>query len=247
MKKGGFSAFLFFVIIISTFQSIAQSDSTFQSTYFLEQNALPSKKGSLIYNNYYVVANSITYNLTDRLKVSTGIILIPQRPPFYASIQYIVPIAEKIFVSGSLGYYQLKYTKNESSQVFFPQLIVSTGNQNVNTSFSAGVVRGKFLFGGGLLFPSAINLPNRVNLILSLSHRRPLTRTLSFITQNAYISSEAPLGSLYSEILIFSLGGAWQEKRSALKVGVSGVYFTKSESGKPSTYLPFLGFSYLIR
>jgi hypothetical protein len=203
---------LFFITVIYS-EVIAQQDPVRQSTYFLEQSALPSTKGSLVYNNYYVFANSLSYTIIENLRVSVGVLITPSRPPLYAIVQYTFPIANKLYVGGSMGYYQLEYDKSGSSQVIIPQVLITTGNPFNHTSFSVGVVRGHFLFGSGIFTPSPINLPSKVNLLMSLSHRRPIAKSISLITQNAYISADAPAGSRYSEILLFSLGGAWQIKK----------------------------------
>lgn len=244
MKFSVYGSVLFLMANLS--QAVAQPDSTARSTYFIEQSALPSSKGSLAYNNYYAIVNSIAYHVTERLKISAGVVVIPGRPPFYAAVQYTLPITNQVFAGGSVGYYQLEYSERRSSYVVVPQLLLTVGNRQINTTVNGGVARGRFLFGGSL-FPAAINLPNQVNLVVGLSHRRPLTKELSFITQNAYVSSTAPVGSRYAQVVLTSAGGAWNFGRNALKIGASAVFYPKSEQGSLSNFLPFLGYSYFIQ
>lgn len=240
-----------FLLLISLCydKTVAQSisDSTAESTYFIEQNALPTLKGRLVYNNYYVLGNSVAFQLTERIKISAGIVLVPQRPPFYATVQYSIPVGRDLFVGGSLGYYQIDYSADRSNYVFVPQLLITKGNQFINTTITGGVVRGQFLLGGSFL-SSAINLPSRVNLVLSVSHRRSISKELYIITQNAFVSAQAPSGSRYKEILLLSGGIGWQlYPRSTLKAGVGALFFPKGEQNDRSGFLPFLGYSYVIR
>lgn len=239
---------LLFLLTIVYRPVVAQKDSTTQSAYFLEQSAIVSKKGTLVYNNYYVLINSVSYTIIDGLKVSAGALIVNQRPPFFAHVQYSFPIAPQLYIGGSLGYYQLDYDEYRSNYIIVPQVLVTTGNQQINTTFNTGIVRGRFLFGGGFLTPSVVNLPSRVNWVLGLSHRRPLYKDLSLITQNTYVSAQAPANSRYSELLVLSLGAAWQlERKHTLKVGLSAIYYPKEGTIKPSSFIPFLGYSLSIK
>jgi hypothetical protein len=237
---------LFVLFLTSARQLSAQQDSSTRSTYFLEQSALTYPKGSLSYNNYYLLLNSITYNITERLKVSAGV-LISEKPPLYVNVQYSFPVSHKVFLGGSVGFYQLDYSPRRSSYLIAPQVLCTIGDRHVNTTLSAGIVRGRFLFSEGFLFPSTFNLPDRVNLALSVSHRRPLSKELSLITQNAYISILYPSNKSYQDILTLSGGLAWHLQRSTLKGGLGAVVFPNGEQGRQVTLLPFVGYSYAIK
>jgi hypothetical protein len=229
-------------------QVVAQIDSSARSTYFLEQSALPIPKGSLVFNNYYVLVNSFTYSLNERLKISAGLMITTEgRPPFYANAQYSIPLGGNVFVGGSIGFYQIDYSQDRSNYVIVPQLVVTKGDHQINTTLTGGVIRGKYLVGTGFFSSSMINLPSWVNLMLSLSHRRPLNKELSLITQNVYVSAQAPVGSRYSEVILLSGGLGWHLQRSTLKGGLGVLLFPKSEQGSWSSALPFLGYSYMIR
>ncbi|MFD2571960.1 hypothetical protein ACFSUS_15055 [Spirosoma soli] len=237
-----------FASLTHILQAQTSPDTSSRATYFLEQHALLTPKGQLVYNNYYVLANSFTYHITERLKVSAGVLITGQNPPVYGTIQYSVQIGQNMYVGANLGYYQLDYDKPKSSYLVVPQLLLTKGNSQINTTFSGGVTRGRFLFGvGGFFSQTRVNLPSRVNLILSLSHRRPLTRELSFITQNVYVSAQAPVGSRYSELLMLSAGLGWHLQRNTLKAGLGTVLFLKGNEGSSSAVLPFVGYSYLLR
>ncbi|GAB3760128.1 hypothetical protein GCM10028817_35620 [Spirosoma pomorum] len=237
---------LFILFLTSANQLSAQQDSSNRSTYFLEQSALTYPKGSLSYNNYYVLANSIAYNVTERLKVAAGV-LIAEKPPFYVNVQYSFPVGQNVYLGGSVGFYQLDYTSSRSSYLIAPQVLCTIGDRQVNTTLSAGVVRGRFLLGEGVILPATFNLPDRVNLALSVSHRRPLSKELSLITQNAYISILYPSNKGYQDILTVSGGLGWHLQRSTLKGGLGAVVFPNGEQGRQVTPLPFVGYSYTIK
>lgn len=229
-------------------QVVAQTDSSARSTYFLEQSALPSPKGRLVYNNYYVLVNSLTYSLNERLKVSAGIMITPGgSPPLFANAQYSIPLGSHLFIGGNIGFYQIEYGQGRSSYAVVPQLVITKGDHQINTTLTGGVIRGQYLVGNNFLLSSTINLPSRVNMILSLSHRRPLSKDLSLITQNVYISAQAPVGSQFSEIILLSGGIGWHLQRSTLKGGLGVMLFPKSEQSVWSSPFPFLGYSYMIR
>lgn len=237
-------AVLFFLTISHT---SAQQDSLSKSSYFLDQSALPAPKGSFVYNNYYLLANSVTYYITERIKASAGILLTGNRPPFYGTVQYSIPVGRDLFIGGSIGYYQIDYSEYRSNHLIVPQLLITKGNRLTNTTFSGGVVRGQFLWRTGFFSP-AINLPSRVNLILSLSHQRPINRELSLITQNLYISAQAPAGSRYSEILMLSAGIGWHlQQRGILKAGAGALFFPDGDQNNRTSFLPFIGYSYTIK
>jgi hypothetical protein len=241
------SLLVFILFFTGATPLVAQQDSSTRSTYFLEQSAFPYPKGSLSYNNYYLLANSIAYNVTERLKVAAGVLISSDRPPFYVNVQYSFPLSPKVSLGGSVGFYQVYYSSTRSSYLIAPQVLCTIGNQQVNTTVSAGVVRGRFLFGGGFLLPSSVNLPDRVNLSLSISHRRSISKELSLITQNAYISAQLTNGNRYADIFLLSGGLAWHLNRNTIKGGLGAVLLPDSEQDRRATLLPFVGYAYTIK
>ncbi|XAZ82018.1 hypothetical protein A6C57_27875 (plasmid) [Fibrella sp. ES10-3-2-2] len=241
-------SYLLILLVLSACYSkvAAQDDTIRQSNYFFEQSALSYPKRSLTYNNQYFIINSLMYQISNRLKFSAGTLITGERPPLYVTVQYAFPVSSNTNLGVSLGYFQITYDRYKSSYFVLPQVLLTKGDHRRNTTLSIGTTQGRFLLPGSFFNPMALNLPSRVNVLMSLSHRRPITKNISLISQNVYISSQVPTGSPYSNIFILSIGGGWHIDKNAIKIGMSALLFPNRNESKLANFLPFLGYSRVI-
>ncbi|RIV27780.1 hypothetical protein DYU11_05655 [Fibrisoma montanum] len=229
--------------------SFAQSDTVERQSYhnyFVQQSALIQPKGTLLYNNTLFFINSVSYNVTDRLTFSGGFSFLPTNsPPSFVSAKYVLPVTPKLFLGISLAYVRIGYRVLRSDYFVVPQLLVTGGDLNNNLTFSIGTTRGNYVVDS--FFAPAVNLPERVNVVTTVSYQKRFWKEFSFITQNSYVTSRTVALDEYSELALLSAGAAWQLNRSAVKFGLGTIHYPRGAMVKFSSALPFLGYTLTIR
>lgn len=227
---------------------ISQTDSVrnySQASYFFQPSALPLPKGTLLYNNYYLLVNSVQYSLTGNLIAAGGFSLSPvSAPSLFARIQYSVPVTDKIHIGLTASYYRLSYDSPRRSHLFIPQILLTSGTPMSHGTFGMGLVRGNYWFtdfDGNWLF----NLPDQIRMTTSLSYSRQVWRQFHLVTQNHYFKGNNRIGQ--SEVVVFSLGAKYVLGKSAFKAGILKFYYPKGTAVRFSVAYPVASYSLTIR
>ncbi|GAB3281162.1 hypothetical protein GCM10027347_56610 [Larkinella harenae] len=202
-------------------------------------------KGTFTYNNYYLLINSASYQVTNRVSVGAGVCILPvdvAAPPFSLQLQYSLPITNTIHLAANVTYYQVKYKPVKKGGLLAPQVLITAGNAKSNGTFGVSVLRGNLAFhdyGNGV----AVAVPNKINLISSIAYSRHLFGDISLITQNHFIQTAGFLSKNYSNVWFLSLGGRLDYKRNAVKVGIVKLHYPNGDQVRFSRAYPFIGYS----
>lgn len=193
--------------------------------YFLGATAIPLRKYEVIFENNYLVINSVKFGLTNRLTLGAGMVL---KENYFFMARYSVYRKRNYSLAMGLSYYNMpndlvETPSGEDLKRFGKISAISTwGNLNFNVSVNVSYLYAR----SGFVPP-----------FVTVSGFGRVTKRLGILTENTF------LVDIKNELLpVFSIGTRWFGKRGAFDAGV----YLNALTVKEEFVLPYLAYSFKV-